>query len=139
MTNGLASRHATARALALRRLEGRPLTGVACKSCGQQNPPDARFCLACGTAVSLACGECGAQLPAGARFCVACGRPVVQRVPASYTPADLRDRMLAVRRSVEGERKRVTVLFCDVVRSTSLGRDLGPERLRRVVEQFFTA
>jgi class 3 adenylate cyclase/tetratricopeptide (TPR) repeat protein len=47
--------------------------------------------------------------------------------PLTYTPRYLAERILGSRRTVEGERKRVTVLFADVKGSTALVDNLDPE------------
>ena len=39
--------------------------------------------------------------------------------------------------AVAGERKRVTVLFCDLVDSTALAERLGPEAMHRLLQRFF--
>jgi class 3 adenylate cyclase/tetratricopeptide (TPR) repeat protein len=44
---------------------------------------------------------------------------------------------MTVRETFGGARKVVTVLFCDVVGSTSLGEALDPESLRRLMERYF--
>src|SRR5262245_48366209 len=105
-----------------------------CSRCGRESPPGARFCLGCGAA--LGCAGCGAELPEGARFCPGCGRAVestparVRRVePESYTPRHLADKILTTRGAMQGERKPVTVLFCDVVGSTTLAERLGPDSM----------
>jgi class 3 adenylate cyclase/tetratricopeptide (TPR) repeat protein len=64
------------------------------------------------------CSSCGHDNPPAFRFCAQCG------APAAATAA-------------EEQRKRVTVLFCDVVASTELGERLDPETLRRVLERYF--
>ena len=105
-----------------------------CRQCQQENPPQAKFCLACGVRLILACSACGTELPAGARFCLACGQPVqapdtVQSRPAApvaYTPKHLAEKILTSRSALEGERKQVTVLFCDLANSTALAERLGP-------------
>jgi class 3 adenylate cyclase/tetratricopeptide (TPR) repeat protein len=61
----------------------------------------------------------------------------VPRAPASYTPRHLAEKILASRSAIEGERKPVTVLFCDVVSSTALAERLGPEGMHGVVSRFF--
>jgi class 3 adenylate cyclase/tetratricopeptide (TPR) repeat protein len=66
----------------------------------------------------LTCAVCGAEAADGARFCASCGSP------------------LGARRE---SRKVVTVLFCDWVRSTSLGHALDVETVRRVQNGFFEA
>lgn len=37
-----------------------------CPQCSQDNPLQARFCLACDVRLTLACSACGTELPAGA-------------------------------------------------------------------------
>jgi len=36
--------------------------------------------------------------------------------PASYTPKHLAEKILTSRSALEGERKQVTVLFCDIMK-----------------------
>lgn len=113
-----------------------------CGHCRQQNPPGAKFCLECGQRLGAACAACASPLPDAARFCVACGAPVGGPTPAaptpeSYTPRHLAERILASRAAVEGERKPVTVLFCDLVGSTALAEQLGPEGMHALLNQFF--
>jgi class 3 adenylate cyclase/tetratricopeptide (TPR) repeat protein len=77
-------------------------------------------------------------LPPGARFCPECGRAVIATpTPASYTPRHISEQILAVRSAIEGERKQVSVLFCDIVRSSALAAELGPEEFHLVVDRFF--
>ena len=57
--------------------------------------------------------------------------------PASYTPKHLAEKILTSRQALEGERKQVTVLFCDLANSTPLATRLGPERMHRLLNQFF--
>jgi len=61
------------------------------------------------------------------------------RVPATYTPRHVSEQILAVRGAIEGERKQVSVLFCDIVSSSALAAKLGPEEFHLVIEQFFEA
>jgi class 3 adenylate cyclase len=65
------------------------------------------------------CPGCGTRAPEAARFCMACGAELA-------TPA-------------EQFRKTVTIVFCDVVGSTSLGERLDPERLSNVLREYFAA
>ena len=69
----------------------------------------------------LTCANCGAENREGARFCDACGRQV------------------ALAEAAEPFRKTVTVLFSDVVGSTSLGEQLDPEALSQVMTEYFDA
>jgi class 3 adenylate cyclase/tetratricopeptide (TPR) repeat protein len=116
-----------------------------CPGCRQDNPTGARFCAACGTRLAVACATCGAELPAGARFCPACGGAVATataaagRAPDAYTPRHLAERILTSRAALQGERKPVTVLFCDVVGSTALAERLGPDAMHDLLNRFFEA
>jgi class 3 adenylate cyclase len=73
---------------------------------------------------------CGA--PAGAT-----GRAEPPTAPEAYTPRHLAEKILATRTALEGERKSVTVLVCDVVRSTTLAEELGPEGMHTLLSRFF--
>ena len=63
------------------------------------------------------CGRCGQENPEDALFCNACAAPLAPGPPT-------------------GVRKTVTVLFCDLVGSTSLGDHTDPEVLREVMARF---
>jgi class 3 adenylate cyclase/tetratricopeptide (TPR) repeat protein len=65
------------------------------------------------------CTQCGRQNADGSRFCSDCGA----QLSAEAIEA----------RSV---RKTVTILFCDMVASTTLGERLDPESLRRVLARW---
>jgi class 3 adenylate cyclase/tetratricopeptide (TPR) repeat protein len=114
---------------------------VRCPQCGHDNPGGARFCIHCGAHLAASCAACGATLPGGARFCPECGHAVstapAAPVPASYTPRHISEQILAVRSAIEGERKQVSVLFCDIVRSSALAAELGPEEFHLVIDRFF--
>src|SRR5262249_12535862 len=86
------------------------------------------------------CGACGASLPADAAFCDRCGapaQPAPAPAPSSYTPAHLAARIRATRAALEGERKLVTVLFADVVGSTTIAERIDPEEMRTLVDRCF--
>src|SRR6516162_11081144 len=113
---------------------------VRCPQCRQRNPVEARFCLQCGAPLNVSCAACGAALPPGARFCPGCGQAATAvAAPAGYTPRHIREQILAVRSAIEGERKQVSVLFCDIVRSSALAAELGPEDFHLVIDRFFQA
>ena len=57
-----------------------------------------------------------------------------ERVPASYTPTYLAEKILTGKTSLEGERKVVTVLFADIKDSTELIRDLDPEDAQKLLD-----
>jgi class 3 adenylate cyclase len=95
--------------------------------------------------MSLSCPACGADNPAAARFCNQCGqrldaapKPDPRADRASYTPKHLADKVFRTRASLEGERKRVTVLFCDIKGSTRLAEEAGAEQWHLILDRFFT-
>ena len=65
------------------------------------------------------------------------GDDAAARTPAAYTPRHLAEKILTSRGAVEGERKPVTVLFCDLVGSTELAERLGLEGMHALVNGFF--
>ena len=131
-----------------------------CGHCGTDLLPGKKFCHACGTRVVAACPSCGATVEPQFRFCPDCGAslPVNARVtegadPAAAAPAEtvavephaplaaripdeLAQRILANRAAMSGERKVVTVLFCDLVGSTAIAERLDPEEYRDLLAQY---
>jgi class 3 adenylate cyclase len=57
--------------------------------------------------------------------------------PQSYTPKHLAERILTSRSALEGERKLVTVVFCDISGPTALAERLGPEAMHAILNEFF--
>ena len=86
----------------------------------------------------MQCPRCQQENPAGARFCNACGAALgVARTPVSYTPRHLAEKILTSRSALEGERKLVTVLFCDMANSTALADRLGADAMHALINRFF--
>jgi len=86
-----------------------------CPTCFQDNLESQKFC-----------GACGARLPSGD-----------STSPISYTPPHLTHGILTARSALEGERKQVTVLFCDIANSTELAQRLGAEAMHALLNAFF--
>jgi len=96
--------------------------------------------------VPLSCRGCGAALTASFRFCPDCGLTVSGDAPAVPPPASprvaervpepLAHKILATQGVIEGERKQVTVLFCDLVGSTAIAEQLDPEEYRELIEHY---
>ena len=57
-----------------------------------------------------------------------------ERVPLSYTPPYLAEKILTSRSALEGERKQITVLFADIKDSTELIKDLDPEAAQQLLD-----
>ena len=83
----------------------------------------------------VSCPSCRHENPAGARFCNACGGPLA--APRPYTPHHLVEKILASKSALEGERKPVTVLFADVVRSMELAERVDPEEWHGLMDRLF--
>src|SRR5437867_1872260 len=57
--------------------------------------------------------------------------------PVAYTPRHIAERILSTRSAIEGEHKRLTVLFGDLADSTVLARRLGPEAMHGLLDRLF--
>jgi len=113
-----------------------------CPQCAHENPPNAKFCLECGSRFALTCPKCRSELPPSAKFCLECGErvsavasdPTRFANPGSYAPKHLAERILTSKAALEGERKQVTVLFADLKGSMELLADRDPEEARGVLD-----
>jgi class 3 adenylate cyclase/tetratricopeptide (TPR) repeat protein len=113
-----------------------------CPQCQQENPPQAKFCLECGTRLVLTCAQCRTELPGGAKFCLECGQPVGTQpatpsrlaAPETSIPPYLAEKILTSRAALEGERKQVTVLFADLKGSMELLAERDPEEARHLLD-----
>jgi class 3 adenylate cyclase/tetratricopeptide (TPR) repeat protein len=106
------------------------MSGLACSSCGAENPAAARFCMACGTMLERRCRGCGEPAPPEASFCMSCGSALDQ-APAG-APATGRAQAAA---SPPEERRQVTVLFADLSGYTAIAERMDPEAVKMLVEQ----
>jgi class 3 adenylate cyclase/tetratricopeptide (TPR) repeat protein len=80
----------------------------------------------------MRCPHCDFQNVVDSVVCGQCGAAIRQ----TYTPPHLTAGVLASS-AVEGERKQVTVLFCDLVGSTGLAERLGAEKMHALLDAFF--
>jgi hypothetical protein len=108
-----------------------------CTNCKNDNREGRKFCVQCGQALKLACPSCGAVSEPGERFCGDCGAAL------SHPTATLRsaEAEAAAEHSElseipEGERRHLTVLFCDLVGSTEIAGNLDPEEWREIVREY---
>ena len=60
-----------------------------------------------------------------------------EHTPLSYTPNYLAENILTSRRALEGERKQVTVLCCNLVDSAAIAESIGPESMHMLLKRFF--
>jgi len=78
--------------------------------------------------LALTCAQCGVQLPPAAKFCLHCGT-ALSAAPAASAAAPAAG-------EADGERRHLTVMFCDLVGSTDLSQRLDVEDLRAVVRAY---
>lgn len=123
-----------------------------CPKCQHENPSDARFCNGCGQKLEPACSECGKTNPPGSRFCNGCGHSLsapdlpkprslsfdekITKIQ-NYLPEALSEKILSQRDRIEGERRQVTVMFCDMEGYTSISEKLGPEGVYTLMDQVY--
>ena len=113
-----------------------------CPKCQYENREDAKFCSECGHKFELTCPACGTLNRPEAKFCDECGNNLALPPEPStkdlsfdekidkiqrYLPKGLTEKILSQRDKIEGERKQVTVMFCDMEGFTRLSERLGPE------------
>lgn len=94
-----------------------------------------KFCGECGAKLELVCPKCRFSNPNQFKFCGECGQeltrssePVAKELSFDdkigkiqrYLPRGLAEKVLSQRDKIEGERKQVTVMFCDMVGFTSI-------------------
>ena len=117
-----------------------------CPECSAENPEAARFCSQCGGSLTRACPNCGTKNNLAANFCSNCGERLAATAPFStqekllqYIPKELLAKLEAARagHSMEGERRVVTILFCDVKGSTAAAESMDPEDWAEVMNGAF--
>lgn len=87
-----------------------------CTHCFCELDPRDKFCSTCGAPVSMTCTACGLLTPYAALFCPGCGTDMGSEAHA--------------------ERRQVSIMYCDLVRSTEMSFKLDPEEMREVITAF---
>ncbi|MBW2433264.1 MAG: zinc ribbon domain-containing protein, partial [Deltaproteobacteria bacterium] len=106
-----------------------------CPKCQFENPDGMKFCGGCGKKLEQFCPSCNFLNPPLFSFCGNCGQELI--IPSTkttrdlsldeqikkikrYLPKGLAEKILSQKNRIEGERKRVTVMFCDMEGFTAL-------------------
>jgi len=123
-----------------------------CPQCQGENPEGMKFCGECGARLERICPQCSFPNPPQFKFCGECGHSLTAPSGPSprdlsldekltkiqrYLPKGLTEKILAQRGKIEGERKQVTVIFCDMEGFTPLSERLGPEEAYSVMDQVY--
>ncbi len=128
-----------------------------CPTCEAANPDQAKFCMNCGNALSFTCSNCGEASPPQAKFCSNCGHALAgdptdpAHLPQEaartagaarfkrFMPKELRTKLESARATgrMQGERRVVTILFCDVEGSTAAAAKLDPEEWTEIMNGAF--
>ncbi len=123
-----------------------------CLSCQFENREKAKFCLKCGEKLEFNCPQCDKHLPREAMFCDECGHKLTRpsELPSKYLsfddkltkiqkylPKGLTEKILSQKDRIEGERKQVTVMFCDMEGFTPLSELLGIEEAYAIMDQVY--
>ncbi len=123
-----------------------------CPKCQFENPEGMKFCGDCGVRLEKTCPKCNSSNPPGFKFCGECGHnfTIPSESPPNdlsfdekidkiqrYLPKGLTEKILGQRDKIEGERKQVTVMFCDMEGFTPLVEQLGPEDAYGIMDQVY--
>ncbi len=123
-----------------------------CPKCQTDNPDVRKFCRECGVKLLIMCPQCDSENLPGDKFCGECGHnlnlppePALKELSFDekldkiqrYLPKGLTEKILAQRDRIEGERKQVTVMFCDIVGFTQLSERLGPEDAYAIMDKVY--
>jgi class 3 adenylate cyclase len=105
-----------------------------CAKCGFENPPSMKYCGQCSALLALVCPRCHSENPPGFKFCGQCAvalTPVLTESLATKSAITLSHS--------DGERRHLTVLFCDLVDSTALASQMNPEDWRAAIAAYHRA
>jgi class 3 adenylate cyclase/tetratricopeptide (TPR) repeat protein len=123
-----------------------------CPKCQIDNPEGANFCVECGGKLERICPNCGSGNSPSYKFCNKCGHKLspLAETPLKdlsfderltkiqkYLPKGLTEKILSQRDRIEGERKQVTVMFCDMEGFTFLSDLLGIEEAYSIIDQVY--
>jgi hypothetical protein len=106
-----------------------------CSSCHSDNPEGTKFCGSCGLPLNKRCAKCGHENPPPFKFCGECGAALSAPVQAPEPETS----SVRPHEGTTGERRHLTVLFCDLVGSSGIAAQLDPEEWREAVGGYHRA
>jgi len=123
-----------------------------CSKCRFENPEGIKFCGGCGAKLETLCPGCNLSSPPNFKFCGECGQKL--DVPVETSPKDLSfdekltkiqkyllkgltEKILSQKDHIVGERKQVTVMFCDMAGFTPISESLGMEEAYSIMDQVY--
>ena len=123
-----------------------------CPKCQYDNPKGMNFCGKCGNKFERLCTQCNFANPLEFMFCGKCGHNLsapkdtipkdlsfdekIEKIQR-YLPKGLTEKILSQRDRIEGERKQVSVMFCDMEGFTSLSEKIGPEEAYTIMDNVY--
>jgi hypothetical protein len=115
---------------------------VRCPTCKYEIAANAKFCVECGVSLLDRCPNCSHDNPPVAKFCVECGAALTAPIP--FTSKASAATSSSAREDVHGgghggpsgERRHLTVLFCDLVGSTEIAARLDPEEWHEIAREY---
>jgi class 3 adenylate cyclase/tetratricopeptide (TPR) repeat protein len=114
-----------------------------CPGCDLENTAGKKFCIRCGAAFGARCPKCSSENPPEASYCGDCGAALSQPTTIPQSVEGVAKPIIAEygkpREEPGGERRHLTVLFCDLVGSTSITAQLDPEEWREIVGEYHHA
>jgi class 3 adenylate cyclase/tetratricopeptide (TPR) repeat protein len=123
-----------------------------CPKCQFKNGEAAKFCVECGNKLEIKCSTCGYINPPESKFCGECGselgapsEKILREIAFNgsltkiqkYLPRGLSEKILSQKDKIEGERKHVTVMFCEMEGFAALSDILGSEETYRILNQVY--
>ena len=123
-----------------------------CPKCQFENREVAKYCVDCGSKLEIICSNCSHLNPPASKFCEECGSKLnllSEQAPRElsfdekitkiqkYLPRGVTEKILAQKDRIEGERKQITVMFCDMKDFTHLSEKLSPEDSYTIMDKVY--
>lgn len=123
-----------------------------CPKCHFINPHHIKFCGKCGNRLERRCSNCKSENPQDFLFCGSCGAKIdaAPKIGKENSliedkllkikndlPKRITEKVLSQKKKIQGERKEVTILFCDMKGFTHLVETLGEEDSFNIMDQVY--